>query len=62
MPPLSKGGGTRLARDGGISRPKTDSRKGPGPAVAAGPDVSRMTRAQREDLERKALHGARIEL
>jgi len=34
----------------------------PGPAAAAGPDVSRMTRAQREDLERKALHGARIEL
>lgn len=34
----------------------------PGPAAAAGPDVSRMTRTQREELERKALHGARIEL
>lgn len=34
----------------------------PSPAAAAGPDVSRMTRTQREELERKALHGARIEL
>lgn len=34
----------------------------PGPAAAAGPDVSRMTRTQREELERKALHGAHIEL
>lgn len=34
----------------------------PGPAAAAGPDVSQMTRAEREALERRALHGAHIEL
>ena len=31
-------------------------------AAATGPDVGRMTRAQREALEREALHGARIRL
>ena len=32
----------------------------PGSAVVTGADVSRMSRAQREALERKALHGERI--
>ena len=31
-------------------------------AAAVAPDVSRMTRAQREALEREALHGAKIRL
>lgn len=33
----------------------------PGGAAVTRPDVSRMTRAQREALERQALHGARIQ-
>ena len=32
----------------------------PGSAAVTGADVSRMSRAQREALERKALHGERI--
>ena len=32
----------------------------PGSAAVTGADVNRMTRAQREALERQALHGARI--
>lgn len=34
----------------------------PGAAAAVKPDVSTMTRAQREALERRVLHGAQIEL
>lgn len=34
----------------------------PGAAAAVRPDVAKMTRAQREALERRAMHGAQIEL
>ncbi len=34
----------------------------PGSAAVTGADVAGMTRAQREALERRALHGAKIEL
>jgi hypothetical protein len=32
----------------------------PGSAAVTGADVNRMTRSQREALERQALHGAKI--
>ena len=38
------------------SRPAENGTR-PGSAAVTGADVSRMTRAQREALERKALHG-----
>ena len=38
------------------SRPAENGTR-PGSAAVTGTDVSRMTRAQREALERKALHG-----
>ena len=41
------------------SRPAENGTR-PGSAAVTGADVSRMTRAQREALERKALHGERI--
>lgn len=34
----------------------------PGAAASVRPDVAAMTRAQREALERRVLHGAQIEL
>ena len=34
----------------------------PGGAATVHPDVASMTRAQREALERRVLHGAQIEL
>lgn len=43
------------------ARPSENGNR-PGSAALSGPDVSRMTRAQREALERKALHGATITL
>ena len=33
----------------------------PGSAAAVKPDIEKMTRAQREELERLALHGAKIQ-
>lgn len=43
------------------SRP-TENGIRPGGAATIHPDVARMTRAQREALERRVLHGAQIEL
>ena len=37
-------------------------RERPGAAASVRPDVAAMTRAQREALERRVLHGAQIEL
>ena len=47
-------------RERGV-RPAENGIHGRG-AVATGPDVGRMSRAQREAIEREVLHGARIRL
>ena len=44
-----------------ITRPLENGLR-PGAAASVRPDVAAMTRAQREALERRVLHGAQIEL